>query len=129
MPKMTRKIINFFLLLSMVVLITAATHYFIGEALFESRDSENFLLTYSFNYVFTLAMAIFLILMKERKSDQLGFAYLGGISVKFILFFILIYPQVKSDGQVSRPEFANFFIPFTVCLLTEILFLIRLLRN
>lgn len=129
MPKMTRKIINFFLLLSAVVLVTAVVHYFVVKALPEGWGASNFLLTYSFNYVFTLAMAIFLILMKERKSDQLGFAYLGGISVKFILFFIIIYPEVKSDGQVSRSEFADFFIPFTVCLLTEILFLIRLLRN
>lgn len=129
MKKMIKRISSFTLILSAVCLLTGSIHFYIYRLFPGSFHLEQFLNDYLFNFLFTLAIGIFLIFVNERWSHQLGFAYMGGMIAKFLFFFAIIYPGIREDGTISKVEFADFFIPFTVCLLTEILFLIRLLKN
>ena len=36
-----------------------------------------------------------------------------------------MYPEMKADGGISRPEFFTFFIPYLIALLWETYFLMQ----
>lgn len=129
MRKMIRTIINYLILLSAVTALAFVVQMLVYRSLLINWVDSGLIRDYGFNYTLTVLFGVLFILISTRKPDQLGNAYLGSVSVKFILFFIIIYPSVTLDGAVNKIEFSNFFIPFSVCLLTELLFLIRLLRN
>ena len=84
-------------------------------------------------YLINLALAIgifgFLFKMKDKYGNQLGFLFLGGSFLKFIVFFIVFYPFYTSDGDVSSVEFSAFFIPYVLCLVIETFSLVKWLNK
>ena len=82
---------------------------------------------YISNTVLALAITIFLIKAPENLKNALGFLFMLGSGFKFILFFAFFYPLYKADGDMTRPEFFTFFIPYATCLLFETQSLIRVL--
>jgi len=68
-----------------------------------------------------LAIVIFGLLykLKDKYKVQLGFLYLAGSALKFLVFFIVFYPFYKADGTISKLEFAAFFVPYVLCLVLE----------
>ena len=78
-----------------------------------------------------LAMGILAALMRmpERLQGSLGFLYLGGSMIKFLVFFLAFYPVYKADGDVSKLEFATFFVPYALCLIVETTVLVRMLNR
>ena len=78
-----------------------------------------------------LAIAIFGFLWKfrERFKNQIGFLFLAGSLLKFVLFFIVFYPSFKADGNMSALEFASFFIPYAICLISETSSLVKWLNK
>ncbi|MBT8307381.1 MAG: hypothetical protein KJN85_10635 [Maribacter sp.] len=78
-----------------------------------------------------LAATIFVALYIFRKSlkNQIGFLFMGGSFLKFIFFFILFYPTYKADGDMSRLEFAAFFIPYGISLIVETVFTAKMLKK
>lgn len=92
-------------------------------------SEQDFVWDYGYNIVISLLLGVLFVIIHFRQPEKLGYSYLGSISVKFILFFIFIYPDIRSDDEITKQEFANFFIPFSVCLVVELLYLISLLRK
>jgi hypothetical protein len=88
---------------------------FLEHPLFENK----IVLAYVVNALLAVSIFAFLLKMKEKYKDQLGFLFLAGSFLKFAVFFILFYKSYKFDGQISKPEFAAFFIPYLLCLLIE----------
>ena len=86
-----------------------------------------------FAYVANLFLAggimVALMRMPERLQGSLGFLYLGGSLLKFLVFFLLFYPDYKADGDVSKLEFATFFMPYALCLAVETTVLVRMLNK
>ena len=78
-----------------------------------------------------LAATIFVALYIFRKSlkNQIGFLFMGGSFLKFTFFFILFYPTYKADGDMSRLEFAAFFIPYGISLIVETVFTAKMLKK
>ena len=78
-----------------------------------------------------LAMGILAALMRmpQRLQGSLGFLYLGGSLLKFLVYFLLFYPDYKADGTVSKLEFATFFVPYALCLIVETTVLVRMLNK
>lgn len=74
-------------------------------------------------YVINFALIIFvfgsLYLLKEKYKSQLGFLFLAGSFLKFIVFFIVFYPFFKMDDHISKLEFAAFFVPYSIGLILE----------
>lgn len=63
-----------------------------------------------------------------RASNYVGWAFIALSGLKFVLFFILIWPEIRRDGVTSSAEFASFFVPYLGCLLMELRFLAKRLN-
>jgi hypothetical protein len=89
------------------------------------------LILWSYFLNFAMASSIFmaLYLLRIRLKNQIGFLYLGGSMLKFLIFFLIFYPVYKADGEISNLEFASFFIPYLVCLVMETFFTAKMLNT
>ncbi|MGB5499834.1 MAG: DUF6168 family protein [Maribacter sp.] len=78
-----------------------------------------------------LAATIFVVLyiFRGKLKNQIGFLFMGGSFLKFIFFFLLFYPAYKADGEMSRLEFAAFFIPYGISLIIETVFTAKMLKK
>ena len=69
---------------------------------------------------FGLAVLIFWAVLATHKKNAMlvGFVFMGGSILKFGFFFLLIYPEFKSDGLLGRDELSLFFVPYLISLFT-----------
>lgn len=86
-------------------------------------------LAYVLNYLLALTIYLLLYFFRVKLKNQLGFLFLGGSFLKFIVFFIFFFPSYKSDGNIGKLEFSSFFLPYVICLIIETVALIKLLKN
>lgn len=87
------------------------------------------LISYGLNFILTVAIYSMVVKASKKQSAQGGFVFLFGSAVKFILFFIIIKPLFKADGEVSGIELASFFVPYLVCLIYEVYLLSKVLNS
>ena len=86
-------------------------------------------LCYGLNYVLA-TLIFFAVLVTHKKNTMLvGFMFLGGSVLKFIFFFLLIYPDFKDDGFVDRDELSLFFVPYLISLFAMTYAASRVLRR
>jgi len=111
--------------LSIAFIIHISALYFLGLPIFSDMIIPAYLINLA------LAIGIFGILykMKDKYGSQLGFLFLGGSFLKFIVFFIVFYPIYKLDDEVSSLEFSAFFIPYLLCLIIETFSLVKWLNK
>ena len=55
--------------------------------------------------------------------------FLAGTAIKFILFFVVVYPSIKLAGDQSKTIFFSFFVPYLISLIVETCSLILLVKN
>ena len=120
---------RFVLILVSILLVVFFVHintlHFLNHDLFANR----IITSYVGNFAFTVVIFTYIYKNKEKKTESLGFLFLGGSMVKFLLFFIFLNPFFMQDGLVSRVEFFSFFIPYAVALLVETQQLIKELNK
>ena len=125
---MTQLISRFTFLITLLLSIVFGIHLFALDShslpLFENK----IITSYIINYILTILIFTGLVLLKKKFSESLGYIFFIGSFIKFIVFFILINPSFKEDGDVSRIEFVSFFIPYAIALVFEVIFLIKVLR-
>ena len=84
------------------------------------------------SYAVNVGLGLILIAVAHRllrgHSTYVGWAFVALSGLKFILFFVLIWPEIKQDGATSSAEFASFFVPYLGCLLFELRFLSKRLN-
>ena len=115
-------------LLTALMIVAFTLHYlFVAEI--EKSALQKLLLTYLFNYLFTLALVYVFNILIRRQSKQIGYAFLFGSMIKFILFFAFISPFLKMNGSVKSFAFAAFFIPYAICLIAEVWITARILND
>lgn len=78
-----------------------------------------------------LAAIVFTVLYRLRKKhiEKLGFIFLAGTGLKFLAFFLVIYPLFHADGSLDQNEFVLFFVPYAISTGVEIVFLARVLNR
>lgn len=85
------------------------------------------------SYLLNLVMAAMVFFsiygFRNKYRDLLGFFFLGGSLLKFLLFFIFLYPGYHRDGVLERIEFLAFFVPYLFSLIIETFFLVKLLNT
>lgn len=86
-------------------------------------------LSYALNFLMAAIIYIGLFSFKNRIKTQIGFIFLAGSFLKFIVFFLVLYPSYKADGDISTPEFAAFFVPYAICLVVETVFMAKMLQK
>ena len=126
---MKNRFISFTIKIIVTIIATFAIHLLVLKFLELPLLENKIVLSYILNA--TLAIAIFGLLFKyrEKVKDNIGFLFLAGSFLKFIAFFILIYPSYKADGNTSKLEFAAFFVPYLICLFIETSSLVKWLNE
>lgn len=104
-----------FLLLVVVFLIHIGILNFLVLPLFENK----IILSYVINFLLAAIIFTAIYRLKETQKDNLGFLFIGGSFIKFLVFFLLFYPFFKLDGNIDKLEFSSFFVPYIVCLVIE----------
>ena len=120
---MNKQLLNFHLLLFFILGISFFTH----QHSIVNTDHLTFL------YVINALVAIFVywtvFLLRNNSKGYLGYYFLLGTFIKFLIFFIFVLPIFKEDNIVSRTEFFTFFIPYFLSLMVETKSLISLLNS
>lgn len=126
---MIKESVRFFFLLTALLTLTFCIHLAVLSTL--DLPLWNLLIVRSYLVNGLLALITFIILnyLKEKKSNALGFIFMGGSGVKFAAFFILFYPQYGTDGDVDKLEFLTFFIPYAISLIVEVTKLVQILNK
>ncbi|WP_111308768.1 hypothetical protein [Confluentibacter sediminis] len=91
--------------------------------------NDRIIASYIANLFLIIAVFGMLYLLKRKYKSQLGFLFLVGSALKFTVFFIFFYPFYKLDNDISRLEFAAFFIPYIIGLFLETISLSKWLNN
>ena len=89
---------------------------FLNSSLFEF----NLLISYFFNFLFSLIIIRVLIKNILSLSPQTGFIFMFLSGLKFFVFFVFFYPIFKQDGVIQVIEKTTFLIPYFIGLLLEI---------
>jgi len=87
------------------------------------------ILAYIVNTALAIGIVTLLFVLKEKYKSQLGFLFMVGSGLKFVVFFIVFYPIYKLDNEITRLEFLAFFTPYFLCLILETFSLSKLLNK
>ncbi len=117
--------LRFFSISTLVMLIAFFSHSQLLAYKHPELVENGLTKSYIFNWLFTISIFFVLIILRKKYMNSFGFLFLGGSLLKFILFFVLFYPSYNSDGDISKLEFSEFFIPYGVCLFLEVFILVK----
>ena len=120
-----RFVLILFSILAVAFIIHISIFSFLNYDLFASR----IITSYVGNFALTVVIFAYIYKNRIKKTERLGFFFLGGSMIKFMLFFIFLNPFFMEDGLVSRLEFLSFFIPYSVALTVETQQLIKELNK
>jgi len=129
MLKTNNPTIKFLSFLIPIIILTAGLHLYTLEFLQLPLFENKIVLAYIFNAALAILIYIALYYLRKEQESNLGFIFMTGSFFKFGIFFLVFYPGYKLDGEIQRVEFATFFIPYAICLIIEVYFLVKLLNN
>ena len=117
------------MLLAVLLIFIFGMHVFILHYTNNALFGDQIIASYSINY--SLAVVVFLVVEKtlNKNSAQAGFVFMAGSALKFLIFFLVFYPTYKEDDNMKTIEFMAFFIPYSICLITEVIYLSKQLNN
>ena len=87
------------------------------------------LLGYVINFAMALGIYSALLYFAEKKNKNLGFLFMFGSTLKFVIYFLIFDPIFMLDGKLTKVEFFIFFLPYFTCLFVETFALLKLLRE
>jgi len=119
------RFVVFIFLLAGLLAIAFAVHY---SSSLEAFRGELFL-TYSFNFFLTILFLVIFLLKEKAIKPYLGYYFLYFSLFKFILFLAVIQPLLDRTGGVKGHAFFSFFIPYALCVVLEIRFVIKELNT
>ncbi len=99
------------------------------ENLGHLRFGDLIVTSYWLNGALAAAIYAILFLFRNILKNYIGYLFIGGSFIKFILFFILFYPIYQADGKMDKFEFAAFFVPYVISLVIETIFTGKMLNN
>lgn len=126
---MTKYLWHFIIFLSASLAIIFLTHLAVLNLNHLPLFENKIVLAYALNYLLAVTIYLSLFFLRSRFKSQLGFLFMAGSFLKFLVFFIFFYGSYKADGSVNTLEFTSFFIPYSICLIIETISLVNLLKN
>jgi len=119
---MNKQLVSFHLYLFIVL----GGSYFIHDFII---CSNHLILLYTLNLSVACFVYWLVFLLRDKQKEYLGFYFLAGTLIKFIIFFTIVLPIFKENDVVSKTEFLSFFIPYLLSLIIETKSLISLLNT
>jgi hypothetical protein len=110
-------------------IILLSISFYIHSGYVALEDKSIMVQSYIVNLVLGVIVFVVIELFKKKNTNILGFIFLGGSLLKFLVYFIYILPLLTSTGEVTKFKFLVFYIPYFICLMLELLFLVRLMNN
>ena len=120
---------KFLLFLAILLLVVFGIHLFALNFTDHSLFGNQIILSYAVNYLLAAVVLIVVEKTLNKNSAQAGFVFMAGSALKFLVFFLVFYPIYKADNEMQGVEFATFFIPYAICLITEVIYLSKQLNN
>ena len=112
--------------------------YFISFTIHENwLENQEVILPFSLKkvYLFHLAFSMLicvnfkLLSIVDKIFEQLGFIYLGTLLLKIILFCVIFYKSIITEESLSEIARLSLFIPMIIFLLTEAIFVAKILQK
>lgn len=91
--------------------------------------ANKIVLAYVLNTLLALIIYGVIYKLRHKYKNGLGFLFMIGSFLKFVLFFLVFYNFYMQDGDISGIEYAAFFVPYFVCLIIETSSLAKWLNN
>lgn len=129
MKKTIKPLFRFSTSLLLGLAVVFGIHALISHYLGISIHDHLLITSYWVNYLLVVSTFAILIALKNRKSQSLGFVFLGGFFIKIAVFLIFFKPQFLTDGEIATVEFVSFFTPYAVCLAYETYILVTILNK
>lgn len=116
---MNNSTLNFSFKLTFALIVAFGAHILVLNYFNLPLFDNKIILAYIINLILAVLIFIALHKLKDKFKEQLGFLFIAGSFLKFIVFFIVFYGAYKADGVIKKPEFAAFFVPYVLCLIIE----------
>ena len=100
-------------------------HSYVFSLISPEASSELIDFSYKFNGGFTFLLTSTLILIGQRFKNQIGLFFLVTSAVKMGIFLFIIE---TSNISINKSVFLNFFIPYVLCLVLEITYIIKVIN-
>ena len=126
---MAKKSIRFVILMFVILIVVFTIHNSILNYYQIPLFSNYILLSYLLNFILAIAVLILMEKAIKKKSTHSGMFFITGSALKYLVFFIVLYPLYIKDGSVTKTEFASFFVPYGICLLLEVIYLSKKLNS
>jgi len=122
-------VVQFLVLLTLILGVS----FFVQDAILAQKTPPDFedqlILSYSINGFLAGLIYCVLYIFRVKLKNQIGFLFIAGSFLKFIFFFIFLYPNYISDGQISGIEIASFFIPYGISSGIETIYSVKMLQK
>lgn len=113
---------NFWLLKLLIIYVFVFFfHNTLTNSSFHFLIIDSFKLSYLLNFIFSSLSILILIFFTNKKAEYLAFVFFLISGFKFLLFYKLLYPKFRHDGETKIDEVLTFFIPYALGLILEIL--------
>ncbi|MBL6670350.1 MAG: hypothetical protein ISP63_00295 [Flavobacteriaceae bacterium] len=112
-----------------LLFLLAALAGFLHQSFAPEEAREIVIRCYVLNTLLAALIHFVILRLRDRHSEKLGFLFLIGSSLKFLFFFLFIYPVFNADGDLSSMEFATFFIPYSLTTAVETVVLVQQLNR
>ncbi len=126
---MTKHIIGFYLRLSFILIGTFSIHLLVLNYLKKPLFENRIILAYVLNFILAGTIYHSLFLLRKKYLDILGFVFMGGSLIKFLVFFLFFFPVYRENGDINMLEATSFLAPYLLCLIIETLYLSKLLNK
>lgn len=123
---MVLKLLRWSLIFFGAMLVLYGLHRWVAVNWFENPHLDLINFSYKFNVGFTYLVLVNVAIFKKYLKDQLGFLFLAGSFLKFMLFIAF---AKMFEFDLNRTLFLHFFLPYFCCLLIEIFFISRVLKE
>lgn len=124
---------NPILLFNFILVTLLAVVFFIHTSMLSSQAfpkyGNSIILAYVLNFLLAAIIYVGLYLFRNKIKTQIGFIFIAGSFLKFLVFFLVFYPSFKVDDKISNLEFAAFFVPYAICLSIETVFMAKMLQK
>lgn len=123
---MLRIFLKFSLLLFLCLGIGYWIHNYILSFISSPESSREFInFSYKFNVGFTLLFSSTITVFSKKFRDQIGFMFLVASTLKMGIFIFIVK---SSDILINKSVFLNFFIPYVLCVVLEIIYIIKIIK-
>lgn len=116
---MIKKLIDYIIKISGLTFLLILIHYFVFEN--SSFNLQNKLIQRFYFFLTLLNLFTFYILLKvnEKKSEYVGYTFLGFVLIKMVVSFVFLYPIIVSNMLEKENYILIFFALYFIYLIFE----------